>query len=463
MTLKNFSDLEISDDLKAVVNEIGFSEMTPIQAESIPLLLQGKDLIGQSKTGSGKTAAFALPILQRLKTDERQLQALVMCPTRELCAQVAREIRRLGRKLKDLQVLLLVGGQPGKPQTQALQKGIHIAVGTPGRILDHLHRGHIDYRNLSVLVLDEADRMLDMGFEEDVKQILEELPRNRQTVLFSATFPAEIKTISKRYQHSPAHVVIQDENDETVIKQFCCAMDLHERLNRLTRFLQKTSGSVLVFCNQKASVSEIALELQRFDVRAGALHGDLEQRDRDQVLALFRNGTTRVLVATDVAARGLDIESLDMVINFDVPHESEIYVHRIGRTGRAGKSGVAISLADEAGRARLREISRVTDNKVELTTLDKISAEFAEESGNESPMETLFISGGRKDKLRPGDILGALTAEAGGLDSSEIGKIEIHDRFSYVAVAKFRAEAAVQRLKNGRIKGKRFLVKLIHR
>jgi len=457
----NFEQVNLSKDLLSVVKEIGFSEMTPVQAQAIPVLLSGRDLIAQSKTGSGKTAAFALPILNRLDSSRREVQALVLCPTRELSDQVAREIRRLGRRHKGLQVLLMVGGQPGKAQAEAAEKGVHILVGTPGRVLDHMQRGNLDFGALSWLVLDEADRMLDMGFEEEMRAIVTSLPVDKQTALFSATYPPQIKSLSRGFQKDPAHVVIEDE-DAAAIGQFFIPLDPEEKVEMLRRFLVKARGaSVLVFCNQKASVGSIAEILGREDLEVAALHGDLEQRDRDEVMALFRNGTVRILVATDVAARGLDIESLDLVVNFEAPYEAPVYVHRIGRTGRAGKSGVAITLASEEERARLRQIAGEIEAKVEGSTFDKIFSAVREAAEAAVPMRTLFISGGRKDKLRPGDILGALTGDAGGMKAAEIGKIEIHDNFAFVGVRSSSADKAVQKLKEGRIKGRRFPVKLL--
>jgi ATP-independent RNA helicase DbpA len=459
--LKSFADLKLSPDLLAVVDEIGFREMTPVQAQAIPLLLAGRDLIAQSKTGSGKTAAFALPLLNKLNPELREIQALILCPTRELSDQVAREMRRLGRRHKGLQILLMVGGQPGKAQAEAAEKGVHVVVGTPGRVLDHLGRGNLRLENLATLVLDEADRMLDMGFEEDMRAILSALPAQKQTALFSATFPAQIKSLSRGFQKDPAHIEIVDEAGAP-ITHFYVPLEDGEKKEWLRRFLAKARGaSVIVFCNQKAVVGEIADALQGVDIEAAVLHGDLEQRDRDEVMALFRNGTVRVLIATDVAARGLDIEDLDLVLNFDAPYENAVYVHRTGRTGRAGKSGAAATLATEEERARLRRIAGEIEIKVEAGNLEKLFALVREKAEAAVPMRTLFITGGRKDKLRPGDVVGAITGGEGGLSASEVGKIEIHDRFAFVGVQAACAVAALKKLKEGRIKGRKFPVKLL--
>lgn len=460
---KAFRDLPLSDTLQETLKDLGLETATPIQTQAIPLLLKGGDLIGQSQTGSGKTAAFALPILERVEVERREVQALILCPTRELAAQVARETRRLGRAHKGLQVLVLAGGEPGRAQREALERGAHIVVGTPGRVLDHVTRGNFELTYLRTLVLDEADRMLDMGFADEVQAILQETPSTRQTVFFSATFPAEIKAWSRKFQIEPKHIRIEAQGETApAIRQFMLAAEPEEKQRLLLRVLKTMPGNAIVFFNQKVTVAEAARALETREISAAALHGDLEQRDRDRVLAMFRNGSRRVLLATDVAARGLDIANLDLVICFDVPHEPAAYTHRIGRTGRAGQAGLAVSLADLDERQRLHEFAAHGEFEISLIKLEELQRQRpkADDVGG-APMQTLYISGGRKDKLRPGDILGALTGEAGGLGAADIGKIEIHDKFSYVAVARSRAASAAQRLKTGKIKGRKFLVKLV--
>ena len=463
----DFSSLALSPDLLAVISELGFDRMTPIQAESIPPLLQGKDLIGQSKTGSGKTAAFALPILQKTTTHNRyrDLQALILCPTRELCTQVAREIRKLGRRHVSLQVLILSGGLPLRPQLDALYKGVHIVVGTPGRVLDVIIRGKIDFSLVHTLVLDEADTMLDMGFEEDIDAIIQEVPGTRQTVFFSATFPSSIVALTKKYQDKPVKIKIE-ESPESIpaIQQIAYESEPENKVGTLIRVLQQHNPkSAIVFCNRKMTVAELAQTLSEEGLSSDCLHGDLEQIDRDKVMALFRNGSTRVLIATDVAARGLDIKDLDLVVNFELPHQPDIYVHRIGRTGRAGQTGTAVSLISPDEALRIREIEEFTGQKFEHNTLGFKNQEGISKSSTlrESTMQTISISGGRKDKLRPGDILGALTGESGGLKGSDVGKIEIHDRIAYVAVSSHLASTAMQSLRDGKIKGLKFHVKLV--
>lgn len=464
-----FSSLSLAPSLLQVVQELGFQKLTPIQAKAIPLLLEGKDVIGQSRTGSGKTAAFALPILERVvlrphQERERQLQALILCPTRELCTQVAREIRRLGRRHPGLQVLILSGGQPTFPQIQALEKGVHIVVGTPGRVIDHLQRKTLDLSQIRFLVLDEADRMLDMGFEEDMQHILQQAPRDRQTILFSATFPKMIETLSRSYQRSPVRVTIEDEmKDGPPIRQLYYEVDSEKKFKALLWLLhQNKSDSAIIFCNLKATVIDLTHALQEVEMSAGGLHGDLEQAERDRIMAKFRNKSTQLLIATDVAARGLDIADLDIVYNYDLPQTAEVYVHRIGRTGRAGKKGIAISLITSKQKHRVEAIQEYTGailTEKKVADLDRLEVKTLSRSiGQHAAMETIYIGGGRKDKMRPGDILGALTGEAGGLHASAIGKIEIHDRFSYVAISKSLARTAAERLSEGRIKGRRFRV-----
>ncbi|WNG16410.1 ATP-dependent RNA helicase DbpA [Cystobacter fuscus] len=453
----DFSALALSPPLLQVLAELKFQTATPIQAQSIPVLLQGRDLVGQAKTGSGKTAAFALPLLQKIQLPHRRLQALVLCPTRELCAQVAGEIRRLGRRLPGLQVLVLAGGQPIRPQIEALEKGVHLAVGTPGRVLDLLQREVLDTRHLATVVLDEADRMLDMGFREDMERILATTPKTRQTVLFSATFPESIEAMSRAFQKEPSRVTVEAADAAPDIQQLaylCAPEEKTAVLLRLLRHYQPTSA--IVFCNLKATVVEVARALNEAGVSADGLQGDLEQFERDRVMAKFRNHSTRVLVATDVAGRGIDVEALDAVFNFDLPSQPEPYVHRIGRTGRAGRQGLAIALVTPKDDRKVEEIEHATKSRLEQARVDSLPPEDPAGKGAlGSAWETLCISAGRKDKMRPGDILGALTGEAGGLKATDIGKIEIQDRLSYVAVARSVARVALQSLSQGRIKGRK--------
>jgi ATP-independent RNA helicase DbpA len=460
-----FRSLALVPALIGVAAELGFEKLTPIQAASIPPLLLGQDLVGQSRTGSGKTVAFALPLLHRLNLETRELQGLVLAPTRELAAQVARELRKLGRRLPGLSVVVLAGGEPVREQSRALERGVHLAVGTPGRVLDHLRRRTLRVHRVATVVLDEADRMLDMGFVPDIEKVLKALPDSRQVALFSATFPETIRELSERYQKSPVSVRVEDPTDgEPDILELVVRTDPRRKLETLCSTLEEhPHETALVFANQKLTVTELEQALQAKGISVASLHGDLEQRDRDRVLAKFRNGSTRVLLATDVAARGIDLDNLSLVVNADLPRQPEIYVHRIGRTGRAGKSGLAISLCVPADEPKLQAIEEYTGRA--LTPAESVERDAAraepkprDRALRDAPMDTLRLSGGRKDKLRAGDILGALTGEAGGLLGTDVGKIEIHDHYSFVAVTKATSKKALLSLQQGRIKGRRFRV-----
>jgi ATP-dependent RNA helicase DbpA len=458
-----FKSLSLSNDLLAILDQQKLTSATPIQSESIPLLLAGRDLVGQSKTGSGKTLAYALPILQKLEMALRTPQALILCPTRELCDQVVREFRRFGKSLQGLHVVSLVGGQPHAPQRQALENGAHVIVGTPGRTLDFLSTDSIPLFDLKTLVLDEADRMLDEGFAAEVEKILQAMPVQRQTVLFSATFTESIQTLIQKYLKNPARVSVQDEAEQAPsIQQYVYTAENEHKLEKFIRLLQQhPSASTIVFCRTKATVSEVLARLKDLKVSCEALHGDLEQNERDQVMAIFRNGSIRILIATDVAARGLDVDHLELVVNYDLPATAEDYVHRIGRTGRAGRTGTAVSMANAFEAVKLMEIEK-------LTCVPMIRQElgFKNQLGlgrefQSAPMRTIFISGGRQDKLRPGDVLGALTADPQALKADEIGKIEIHPTRTYVAVKNHLGEKVLDKLRRGKIKNSKFKVYLL--
>ncbi|HEY6560005.1 MAG TPA: ATP-dependent RNA helicase DbpA [Polyangiaceae bacterium] len=463
-TVTDFASLPLVPALISVVKELGWEQLTPIQARAIPALLEHADLIAQSQTGSGKTAAFALPLLSQLDLAKRELSGLVVCPTRELSAQVARELRRLGKRMPGLSVVVLAGGDSLREQSKALEKGTHLAVGTPGRILDHLKRRTLKVHRLATVVLDEADRMLEMGFLNDVAKILKALPAARQTALFSATFPASIRELSAKHQRNPAWIAIEDAGTaRPQIEQRVLHVATKDKLPALRSVLSRhPHESALVFANQKATVAELERSLAAAGLSVAALHGDLEQFDRDRVLAKFRNGSTRVLVATDVAARGIDLQKLDLVVNFELPTQPVIYVHRIGRTGRAGQPGLAISLCASAEKPRLAVIEQYVGSRLAAfepaAAQPRTSANLAPKS--EAKMDTIRLLGGRKQKLRPGDILGALTG-SGGVSGTDVGVIEIHERFAYVAVAKSVSQRAVQSLREGRIKGKRFKAELV--
>jgi ATP-independent RNA helicase DbpA len=462
-----FSTLGLSPPLLAAIEELGYTAPTPIQRAAIPALLAGRDVIGQARTGSGKTAAFALPILQRLDLEARTVQALVLCPTRELSTQVAREFRALGRGLHGLAVVELVGGQPAKPQRAALERGVHVAVGTPGRLLDHLDHGSLRPDTIRTVVLDEADRMLDMGFGAEVSKVVAALRGGRQTALFSATFPDTIEAMCARLQRDALRVTLDGGVEPSPeIRQVAITCEPEHRYHALCHALATIPhGSALVFCNFKASVAELTERLKKSRVSADRLDGDLDQFHRDQVLARFRNQSVRVLVATDVAGRGIDVDSLDLVVNYELPLQPETYVHRIGRTGRAGREGVAVSLVTARQQAKLQELEERTGQRFEVVPESEVLATSIEAllgRPRERPrMVTILISGGRKDKVRAGDILGALTGSAGGLAGGDVGKIELQDRLSYVAVDARVGHQAVQRLNEGRIKGRRYRATLV--
>lgn len=456
---KAIASLQVSTKLSQALMDLGYHTLTPIQQQAIPPMLKGQDLIGQAQTGSGKTAAFAVPVLEKVNVERRRVQSLILCPTRELCTQVAREIRRLARYHAGLQVLLLCGGEPVGPQLGALEKGAHIVVGTPGRVGDLLTRKKLSLQHCGFLVLDEADRMLEMGFRDQLELIVDAVPPQRQTVLFSATFPDAIAGMSARYQRQALHVRIEDvKAAQPDIEQSYIQTNVEHKPRALAGLLQYMQPqTAIVFCNLKATVDGVTASLQEAGVDAAALHGDLEQFDRDRVLARFRNQSVRVLVASDVAARGIDVADLDLVVNYDLPGKPEVYVHRIGRTGRAGKSGHAVALITPREMYKIELIETATGQSFAPMTVPTVSVNRA----LAARMATLYLGAGRKDKLRPGDILGALTGDAGGLPAHEIGKIEIFDRYSYVATTRATVHHAMRSLAHGRIKGRKINVELI--
>ncbi len=452
-----FSSLPLSSEMLANLKSLDYQRMTPIQAASLPPLLDGKDLIAQAKTGSGKTATFGIGLLHKLDITHYRIQALILCPTRELADQVGKEIRRLARCKPNTKLVTLCGGKPFGPQVGSLEHGAHIAVGTPGRILKHIQKGTLLLRNVETLILDEADRMLDMGFYDDISTIVAELPSRRQTLLFSATYPDTIKTMSRRFQHDPIRVTVDATHSDSHIKQHFYEVEKGQRVRTMTALLnQHKPESTVIFCNTRQQCNEVQEELQQRGFEALALHGDLDQKERDQVLVMFSNKSCPILVATDVAARGLDIKDLGAVVNFELPRDPEVYVHRIGRTGRAGKKGIAINLyiASEAYRINTLEEYLQTPIKVEKVNNNEID----EPVKLQSPMVTFCIDGGRKDKVRPGDILGALTGD-GGIPGDKVGKIDIFDRIAYVAIDRTIRKKAQKQLSEGKIKGRRFKVR----
>jgi len=457
MTSTSFSRLNLPADQISNLDSLGYKHMTPIQAEALPFALNGEDLIAQAKTGSGKTAVFALAILAKLDLSSLHTQALILCPTRELCIQVATEIRRLARHRQNIKVTTLYGGQPISLQKQSLKHGTHIVVGTPGRIKDLMQKGSLPLDQVAILVLDEADRMLEMGFIVDMEFIINATPASRQTLLFSATFPENIQVLSSRFQRDPQRISVDAKHSLTDIRQHLYSCGKNDKLAALLKLLthHKPTSSV-IFCNFKQTTRDVCDYLVENGIHALALNGDMEQRDREEVLIRFKHQSCTVLVATDVAARGLDIKELPAVVNFELPHDPEVYVHRIGRTGRAGKTGMAFSLCTDHDRHKVNEINAYQKTALSLESIDKIPAppHHAWKPDN----VTFCISGGRKDKIRPGEILGALTGD-GGIEGTDVGKIDILDYASYVAVKREASGPARQRLKNGKIKGRSFKIR----
>ncbi len=457
--MTNFASPGLSEPLQRALAEIGYTRMTPVQAASLPSILAGRDVVAQARTGSGKTAAFALGMLSRLDAAQVKLQGLVLCPTRELADQVSREIRRLARFIPNVKVLTLCGGVPLRPHLASLTHEPHIVVGTPGRILELLQKGALPLGAINALVLDEADRMLDMGFADDLHNIIEATPKQRQTLMFSATIPEPIREISTQFQHDAVNITVADQGDESPIAQTFFEVEADRKPAALEALLlDYRPESVVVFCNTRQEVRAVAdaLAAANFDVMA--LHGELEQRDREETLVRFANRSCTVLVASDVAARGLDIADLPMVINYDLASDADTHLHRIGRTGRAGRAGIALSLCT------LRDMNKV--NVIEDRLGERLHWEKIPSPDDTSPLFathlTLAIDAGKQDKLRPGDVLGALTGDA-GLPAEAIGKINVFPTRTYVAIARESYERALQRLRAGKIKGRVFRIRKIVR
>ena len=452
MASDSFSSLPISAAQIANLDSMGYKKMTPVQAQSLPQVLKGKDLIAKAKTGSGKTAAFGIGLLNNINPRFFGVQALVLCPTRELADQVGKELRKLARFTPNIKLVLLCGGKPLGPQIGSLEHGAHIVVGTPGRIQDHLRKGTLKLDGLKTLVLDEADRMLDMGFSEVMTDIISQTPSTRQTLLFSATYPDSIEHMSRSIQRNPVRVTVESEHQSAVIEQLFYEVKKHDRNNcLLALFEHYQPKTTVVFCHTKKQCDEVAEFLRDHQIEALAIHGDLDQRDRDQVLVRFSNNSCSVLVATDVAARGLDIKSLQAVINYELPRDPEVYVHRIGRTGRAGEKGIALSIFTSSEQVR---VNAITDYQKKPCICD-VPESLDRDPGFslQSPMVTIQLDSGRKNKVRPGDILGALTGDA-GLSGSQIGKIDIFDMSSYVAVERTALRQALNYLAQGKVKGR---------
>lgn len=520
METMKFDELELNPSVLRAIEEMGFEQMSPIQAKAIPIILEGKDVVGQAQTGTGKTAAFGIPLLHRINPKERQLQAIVLCPTRELAIQVAEEVRKLAMFMHGIKILPVYGGQEISKQIRSLKSGVQIIIGTPGRVMDHMRRKTVKFENVNTIILDEADEMLNMGFREDIETILSQVPEERQTVLFSATMPAPILEIARTYQKNAEMIrVVKKELTVPKIEQYYYEVTQKNKEDVLSRLLDMYNPKLsLVFCNTKKQVDELTSALQGRGYFAEGLHGDLKQQQRDRVMNSFRNGKTEILVATDVAARGIDVDNVEAVFNYDVPQDDEYYVHRIGRTGRAGREGRAFTLVIGREIYKLKDIMRYCNTKIKaqpipsindvtavkadkildkITTIIKnedlskmidlidervneedytsldIAAAFlkmimgddgskAEEdkstedfgdTGAEAGMVRLFINLGKNQRIRPGDILGAIAGET-GMPGKLIGSIDMYDKYTFVEVPREYASEVIQVMKSAKIKGK---------
>lgn len=443
----SFHHLNLTTEIQTALQRLEYTAMTPIQKQSLPYILDGKNLIAQAATGSGKTLAFSLGVLQRLKFDTSLPQGVIICPTRELSEQVAKTLRSLASAIKNIKVLTLTGGVPMRGQIHSLKHGAHIIVGTPGRILKLLSIDSLDFSKCSYAVLDEADQMVDLGFLENITSIFDYLPKNRQTLLFSATYPDSIKELSSNLITDPIFINTTESScDQPNIEQM--AYFTNDKTNTLKNLLSDHRiTNAIVFCNTKIGVSELCNKLNQMGIHALALHGDMEQFDRNEAIIQFRNGSVSCLIATDVAGRGIDIEGLETIINYDVPTQKERYTHRIGRTGRSGQSGQAITLVDEEQQRTFEDLA--------LSIVPQEISIQSETLAYVPSMQTISIDAGRKDKLRPGDIVGALIHEC-SLHKEEIGKIDQTDHLSYVAIPRSKSSEVYSKLRHAPIKGRRF-------
>jgi len=435
----------------AQLQELGYKEMTAIQEAALPAILEGRDVVAKAKTGSGKTAAFGIGLLHKLNVKKFRVQSLILCPTRELANQVAKELRNIAKFQHNVKILMLTGGESFRKQEHSLSHQAHIIVGTPGRVLKHLNKETLSLQDLETFVLDEADRMLDMGFMEEVEAIMKSLPPKYQTLLFSATYDDEVSAVIEKLLDDPVIVETTEVEESNEIEEIFIETDLKEDalLGVLATYKPK---NLIIFTNTKVKTQELADFLIAHKVDALALHGDLEQYERNDVLVQFSNGSTPVLVATDVAARGLDIKELAMVVNFDLPNTPEIYRHRIGRTGRAGAKGVAVTLYEPSEREYVEALRSDEAREIDVKALQEWR-----DFSMKPEYVTLVIEGGKKDKLRAGDILGALTASK-ELSGDDIGKIDIYEKQSYVAIVRKKIDKAHKELQNRPIKKKNYPV-----
>ncbi len=457
----DFSELSLKPELLQSLEELNYTQMTAIQAQSLPLILQAQDVIAQAQTGSGKTCAFSLGLLQRLEVKRFRIQSLVICPTRELADQVATEIRAIARRIHNIKVLTLCGGMPLGPQIGSLEHGAHIIVGTPGRLLKHLQKGTLHLDDVNTLVLDEADRMLDMGFIEDIEDIVERCPKQRQTLLFSATYPDKIEQLSRRFMYQAARITVQNRESKPAISQhfYSVANEQQRAQSCATLLMAQQAEKAIIFCNTRIDCQQLADTLKQQGFSAAALHGDLDQKQRDMTLLRFANHSVNILIATDVAARGIDVEAMPLVINYQLSREEEVHVHRVGRTGRAGSEGLALSLVLEQEEYRFKRLLDYLGIEKTLEALPAVGK--IDPMDLKAPMQTLEIDGGKRSKVRPGDIVGALTAEK-HFSGNDIGKIKVMPNRSFVAVRREDAKMAFRLLSEGKIKGRSFRCRIVH-
>lgn len=454
-----FADLPLPPALLEALDILGFPQPLPVQARALPPILAGHDVLVQADTGSGKTVAFGLGMLARLEP-RLEVQALALCPTRELAEQVSAQLRRLASRTPNVKVVSLCGGVPFAPQRASLKQGAHVVVGTPGRIEEHARKGSLRLEQLKVLVLDEADRMLDMGFEPQIARVVERAPAERQTLLFSASYPETISALSRRYQRDAERIDVESSAAELarassskegdVVQRFY-RVSSAERLQALGRWLAlERPESALIFCNTRSECSELAEHLRALGWVAASLHGEMAQRERQHVVRLFTNGSCTLLVATDVAARGWDIPDLPLVVNLGLSRDPTVHLHRVGRTGRLGRAGLVVSFVSEQDHHARERIERMQRRAIEL---QPVPAEAPSLPPPTPARVTLILSAGKDKKLRPGDILGSLTAE-GGVPGEDVGLIQIDDSSAYVAVAAASAERALLRLQQAGVKGR---------
>ncbi|MBZ0167124.1 MAG: ATP-dependent RNA helicase DbpA [Candidatus Omnitrophica bacterium] len=451
----NFKKVKLSPEILENLDSLGYLQMTPIQRQGLPSILANRDFIGQASTGSGKTAVFALGILAKLDPEKRDPQAVVVVPTRELASQVANEIRRLARFSPNVKVLTLCGGSQERHAVKSLQQGAHIIVGTPGRLIKFLEKGTLNPTGLTTLVLDEADRLLEMGFNEEVHTIAAFIRGPHQTMLFSATLPNGIKALSESLLNDPMQVTVDSQHQKNAIDQIFYKSGEDKNVLLLRVLANYQPESCLIFCNSQDDCQKVSAWLRRHKMQALPMHSGLEQKDRTLTLIKFGNRSTRILVATDLASRGIDVKDVGMVINYDLPQDHEMYVHRIGRTGRAGQKGLAVSFYTPAERPVFMAIGEYLKEK--CTVHDVETLRRFRPVSLQAPMATIYISGGKKNNIRPGDILGALTKDA-GLEGTDVGQIQVLEVNSYVAIAAGKREHAIKHFLTGKIKGKKFKV-----